>query len=302
MDITYEDIKFFITAVETQSYSKAALVLSTTRTTVSRKITRLEQLLGAKLILVNTYSFKVTDFGLQFYDSVVDSVLKFDSSMQEIKSKFQVQQEPEGVLRVLLPPILSMYYISPKIPEFVMKYPKLELVIFYSKDFETDPVKHELDLMLINHLPSKQDQKVKKVFSVEYGFFCTKKYQEEYGIPETLDELDEHVIMGHAQENYKLEHSIAIVNSKTGVSSYISMPKRLMSNSENNSLCFLKSNKVIIALMMKNDICLEQLDLVRVLPDYYFKEYVNYYIVKNSLNNNPNVNLFISFIEERSNV
>ena len=55
-----------------------------------------------------------------------------------ISNKFNVSKEISGELRVQLPPMLSMHHISPKLPIFLKNNPKINLAVFYSKDFEVD--------------------------------------------------------------------------------------------------------------------------------------------------------------------
>lgn len=298
MQITYEDLKTFIVVVQSGSYSKAAQVLSTSRTTIARRINRIEQITANRVVIVNSYHFMITEFGLQFYDSIVNKINSFDQVINEVNARYSHNHEIAGDLRVALPPVLSAYYISAKIPTFLRKYPKLNLAVFYSKNFETDPVRHEIDLMVVNHIPSKQDQKIQKIFSFDVGLFCTRKYQEKYGIPQTLSELNQHIIVGHTREDYKLEKTIKLTNNLNNKIIEVDMPNRLMANSEHNILCFMHSGEAIIPLIMRNEFCLEKDDLVRVLPDYTVKDFLTYYLITNPFSNQLNVQTFATFIKE----
>lgn len=298
MQITYDDLKTFIAVVDTGSYSKAAQQLGVTRTTISRRIAKLEEITENRLVLVNTYNFKITDFGVQFYDLVVEKVKSFDSVIHGISEKYGLSKEVSGSLRVQLPPMLSMYHISPKIPRFLQNNPNLNLAIFYTKDFEVDLFKHELDIAVVNNMPSKQDQKVQKFFSYNCGLFCTHEYKKNYGIPETIEELSEHLVVGHTKENYKLEKSVILTNTISDQQIEVEMPHRLMANSENNVLPFLYSNEAIVPLLMHNDVCAESENLIRVLPNWIIKDFLNFYILINPFSNELNVGAFIKFIKE----
>lgn len=298
MQITYDDLKTFITVVNSGSYSHAAKNLGITRTTIARKISKLEEITENKLLIVNTYNFKLTTFGQEFYDSVVDKVKSFDVFIDDLSNKFNVSKEVSGDLRVQLPPMLSMHHISPKLPIFLKNNPKINLAVFYSKDFEVDIIKYDLDLAVVNHIPSKQDQKIKKIFSYNIGLFCTKEYQKNNGIPETVEELREHLILGHCRENYKLEKFVTLTNTVDNKKINIEMPNRLMGNSEVNTIALLNSNEAIVPLLLYNTMHSDNPDIVRVLPDWRIKDFMTYYILINPFSNKVNIKAFYNFLQD----
>lgn len=298
MQISYDDLKTFIAVVDTGSYSKAAQLLGITRTTIARRISKLEELTGDRLVIINTYKFKITESGTQFYNLVVEKFKSFDVTMDEISQRYSCNKEVAGDLRVQLPPMLAMYKISPKIPRFLHDNPKLNLAIFYSKDFEVDLVKNELDVAVVNHLPSKPDQKVKKIFSYSLGLFCTAEYKKNYGVPESIDELREHLIVGHTKENYKLEKYVVLTDKDNNKQIKVAMPRRLMGNSENNTLSFLYSNEAIVPLFIPNDEYTQSRNLIRVLPNWIIKDFHNYYMLTNQFSNELNVRVFTKFIQD----
>ncbi len=58
--------------VESRSLSKAAALLGMPKSTVSRKLTKLESDLGIKLLRKNTHQLTVTDLGEKVYDHAVN--------------------------------------------------------------------------------------------------------------------------------------------------------------------------------------------------------------------------------------
>src|SRR3982074_148361 len=58
--------------VENRSLSKAAVLLGMPKSTVSRKLTKLESDLGIKLLRKNTHQLTVTDLGEQVYAHAVN--------------------------------------------------------------------------------------------------------------------------------------------------------------------------------------------------------------------------------------
>ena len=58
--------------VECRSLSKAATLLGMPKSTVSRKLSKLESDLGIKLLRMNTHQLTVTDLGEKIYDHGVN--------------------------------------------------------------------------------------------------------------------------------------------------------------------------------------------------------------------------------------
>ncbi|MBA2003493.1 LysR family transcriptional regulator, partial [Escherichia coli] len=86
--------------VEAGSLSAAALQMSTTQATVSRRLQSLETLLGARLILRTTHAMKLTDDGERCYQHarrLVDSWLALEDDLRIEEDR------PVGVLRVRAP-------------------------------------------------------------------------------------------------------------------------------------------------------------------------------------------------------
>ncbi len=80
-----ELMRTFIRIVEAGSLSAAALQMSTTQATVSRRLQSLETLLGARLILRTTHAMKLTDDGERCYQHarrLVDSWLALEDDLR----------------------------------------------------------------------------------------------------------------------------------------------------------------------------------------------------------------------------
>ena len=95
--------------VESRSLSKAAAVLGMPKSTVSRKLTKLESDLGIKLLRKNTHQLTVTDLGEKVYAHAVNILTEANGVRALVEGS---KQEPQGELRVAIPVFVGIDYAS----------------------------------------------------------------------------------------------------------------------------------------------------------------------------------------------
>ena len=119
-------IRVFIKVIETGSFSKAGAVLKMAPSSVARNIDSLEQELGTALIKRSTRKLVLTEDGHQFLEGAEKLLTQAD---QLKASMTQVNEEPAGVLRISVFESFGRQIVSPILPEFLQKYPKVKIEI-----------------------------------------------------------------------------------------------------------------------------------------------------------------------------
>jgi DNA-binding transcriptional LysR family regulator len=128
-----EDTRFDLDAllvfgkvVECRSLSKAAALLNIPKSTVSRKLSRLEADLGVKLLRKSTHQVSVTELGEQVYGHS----LKILAEANDVRALVEgARQDPQGVLRVAIPGFVGVDFASRAGALFLKRYPKSRLEI-----------------------------------------------------------------------------------------------------------------------------------------------------------------------------
>lgn len=164
--------------VECRSLSRAAALLGMPKSTVSRKLSRLESDLGIKLLRKNTHQLTVTDLGQKIYAHGANILAEANGVRALVEGS---KHEPQGELRVAVPVFVGIDYASRVGATFLQRYPGARLDIRlvdkavhpindgYDVVFGTGPLQ---DSMLI----------ARKVFSLEL-FLCAS--------PDFVRQLDE---------------------------------------------------------------------------------------------------------------
>lgn len=118
----------FAKTVESKSLSRAAAELGVPRATISRRLARLEERLGARLLRRTTRSLVLTDAGDALYRHariVLDAVASAEASVR------RSDETVRGALRVSVPPISSPDFLV-MLCDFSARYPELKLHVHFS--------------------------------------------------------------------------------------------------------------------------------------------------------------------------
>jgi DNA-binding transcriptional LysR family regulator len=118
----------FARTVESKSLSRAAAELGVPRATISRRLARLEQRLGARLLRRTTRSLVLTDAGDALYRHariVLDAVASAEASVRRSDDTVR------GSLRVSVPPVNRPEFYA-MLCEFAARYPELKLHVHFS--------------------------------------------------------------------------------------------------------------------------------------------------------------------------
>ncbi|GAB3022501.1 LysR family transcriptional regulator [Mycobacterium bourgelatii] len=129
--------------VESRSLSKAATLLGMPKSTVSRKLTKLESDLGIKLLRKNTHQLTVTDLGEKVYTHAVNILAEANGVRALVEGS---KQEPQGELRVAIPVFVGVDYASRVGATFLQRYPQSRLDIRLV-DSMVDPIKDGFDVV-----------------------------------------------------------------------------------------------------------------------------------------------------------
>jgi DNA-binding transcriptional LysR family regulator len=109
---------------------------------VSRRLARLEEQLGLKLVHRDARRVSPTPEGVRFYDSVVDPIEALDAAISSIE---QSTTEPRGTIRVTTPSDLGRMVVIPEISKFLDRYPDISIDLILTNRF-VDLVQERVDL------------------------------------------------------------------------------------------------------------------------------------------------------------
>src|SRR5262245_34074554 len=117
----------FARVVQAGSFTAAAARLGMPKSTVSRKVSDLEERLSARLLQRTTRKLSLTDVGRTYYDYCARIVSEVEDAERAVSS---LQDVPRGTLRVTAPPNAS--FLGPIISDYVKRYPEVRLELVFA--------------------------------------------------------------------------------------------------------------------------------------------------------------------------
>ncbi|OBI91694.1 LysR family transcriptional regulator [Mycobacterium asiaticum] len=166
--------------VECRSLSRAATLLGMPKSTVSRKLSKLEADLGIKLLRKNTHQLSVTDLGEKIYSHGVNILAEANGVRALVEES---KQEPHGELRVAIPVFVGIDYASRVGAAFLRRYPNSRLDIRLV-DNVVHPVHDGFDVVFGTGPLPDSTLIARKVFSLQLFLCASANFVRE--LPEPL--------------------------------------------------------------------------------------------------------------------
>jgi DNA-binding transcriptional LysR family regulator len=125
------DLTVFTKVVETESLTKAGQLLGLPKSTVSRRLSRLEEQLGTQLLHRSSRAVTVTQDGAVFFEYCMRSIGVLRDGERALQNQ---QRTPQGVVKIALPYVLGQSLVAPLLADFLQQYPDVRLVSVLSDD------------------------------------------------------------------------------------------------------------------------------------------------------------------------
>jgi len=185
-------MQIFTRIVDRRSFTQAAEDLNLPRATVTNSIKRLETRLTVRLLERTTRHVKPTPDGDAYYRHCV----RLLAEIEETEEAFR-ETDPQGRLRVNLQGTLAQYFVVPRLPGFLARYPRIELFIGSGDQF-VDLVREGIDCVLRAGELADSSLIARRVALLEQVTCASPAYIERCGDPASIDALAE----GHEAVNY----------------------------------------------------------------------------------------------------
>ena len=119
-----EAMSMLIGVVEKGSFSAAARTMRVPVTTVTRKISDLESVLGAKLLVRTTRKLSLTDAGVTYLTAARRIIGQVEEAEREVAGEFTA---PKGELVITAPIQFGQLHVLPVVTEFLALFPQINV-------------------------------------------------------------------------------------------------------------------------------------------------------------------------------
>lgn len=183
------DLMIFARVADEGSFSRAAERLGMPKSTVSRRITLLEERLGERLMLRTTRRLNLTEFGRALLEHARQVAAEVEAVGALAESR---QARPSGRLRVSMPSDFANLLLVDMLAAFVALHPAISLELDLSPR-RVDLLGENFDVALrMGDLPDDAMLAARRVALFPAGLYAAPAYLAEHGEPATPEELARH--------------------------------------------------------------------------------------------------------------
>jgi DNA-binding transcriptional LysR family regulator len=259
-----DDLVLFAHLIDAGSFSATAERVGIPKSTLSRRLSALENRLGQRLVTRSTRRLTLTDFGermLEHARRLLDEL----SAASALAQHEQVQ--PHGLLRVSMPPDLTHVDLATLLLQFASRYPEVRVALDISAR-HVDLLAERFDLVvrIANHLPDDSTLVATKLHDMRIRLYASADYLSRFGEPTAPYQLMTHnclPLMSSQGESVAWQLNSPFVQWQ-GIP-----PSRLTSNSPATQRGLAVSGMGIVALpeVLASEY-VAQSKLVQVLPEW----------------------------------
>lgn len=287
-----DQMQAFVKIVQSGSFTRAAELLGTQKSHLSRVLTQLEAALGVQLIERTTRSLRVTEVGKEVFERAVGILVALDDVQRVAQN---TRGEPRGTLRLTCGVEFGLIAVSGWVDEFLDSHPMVAVETEYTSRV-LDLVHEGFDLAIRVGPLQESRLAARALGSIEYGLFACPRYVARHGAPEDIDALKQHQLLmfvgGSHGGSWRLQ--------RDGESARIDGPARLrVNNSFAVRDALLRSLGIgQLPLMVAADLVREG-RLVQVLPGWAREPAPVHAVFPSNRYLTPKVRAFIDLAVER---
>jgi len=189
----FNDLYYFAMVVDHGGFAAAERALGIPKSRLSRRISKLENDLGVRLLQRSTRRFAVTDVGLSVHRHA-QAMLTQAQAAREVVERLSV--EPRGLVRVSVPVSLAQMQLAKLLPTFLEKYPKVRLQLNVSNR-RVDVITEGFDIAL--RVRSRLDDDgsliMRSFGQVQELLVASPAYLDRAGRPVHPDDLADHITL-----------------------------------------------------------------------------------------------------------
>jgi DNA-binding transcriptional LysR family regulator len=288
--VDLNEIVVFARVVQAGSFTTAAAALGMPKSTVSRKVSELEERLKSRLLQRTTRKLSLTDAGRTYYDYCLRIVGEIEDAERALS---RLHEAPRGLLRVTAP--VNATFLGPIVSDYLGRYPEVRIDLFCTAR-TVDLVEERFDVGIRAGTLADSTLVARSLGTIKWFLVAAPAYLKKWGRPRAPEDLKKHggLLFGVGIDGAGLRlHSAS-------KSAHVDFSARLMV-SDQDILHAVASAGQGIALLPAFR-CVDDLRarrLERVLPDWEGPSAPVHVVYPSTRHLSPKVKSFVDHLQQR---
>lgn len=184
MDVN--EMVVFARVVQAGSFTTAAAKLGMAKSTVSRKVSELEERLKSRLLQRTTRKLSLTEAGRTYYDYCARIAAEIEDAERAVS---RLQETPRGLLRVTAP--VNAEFLGPIVADFLKRYPEIRLELLCTTR-AVDLVEESFDVAIRAGALADSMLIARTLGNAPWHLVATPGYLKKHGRPRSPEDLKKH--------------------------------------------------------------------------------------------------------------
>lgn len=184
------ELRIFAEVARAKSFNRAAERLGISQPTIGRKVRRLQDVLGAQLLVISNHGIRLTERG----EELAEAVFRLDQSLFAVASDLKAKsRDAEGIVSISISDGMAAFFAAPAVPAFTLVYPKIQLHFKTVTDFG-NLRENGTDMMLTFSPTASHDFICQAVGTLQFMPIASRDYVARNGLP-TRETIGDHLLL-----------------------------------------------------------------------------------------------------------
>ncbi|WP_394845527.1 LysR family transcriptional regulator [Pendulispora brunnea] len=285
-----DDLYWFALIADAGSLSRASRQYDVAKSTLSRRLARLEEMTGMILVQRNSANSSLTDAGTQLLEEAWPLIRRLEMHSNELIGR---EAEPRGLVRISASGTFGNLVVLPIVLDFMCRYPLVDVEMEMT-DRRVDLVANAIDIAVRIGEMADSALLVRKVAIVRRILCASAGYAKARGLPAHPDELEKHDILVQSRTSATFELR------SDGKTRTITVRRRLLLAPSDQLLVPVQAGLGIAHLGEIQ--CARHLatgKLLRVLPEWEIPQFEVYLVSPNRRYRPPAVRMLMDELAQR---
>jgi DNA-binding transcriptional LysR family regulator len=182
------DLLFFAEVARSGSITAAGRRLGVPKATVSRRLIKLEERIGAKLFVKTTRKIMLTELGETYFGRCARIAREIEDARLFLEA---VTKRPKGTLRVTMPTDVGIHWLADLFVEFSRRHPEIAFDLDCSGR-RVDVLGERIDVAIRGGVLADSSLVARRLCSLDWAIYASPAYLAQAGTPQAPEDLARH--------------------------------------------------------------------------------------------------------------